>query len=706
MTNLIGQSIGRYHILEQLGEGGMAIVYKAYDTRLERDVAVKVIRTERLTIETMTKTLKRFEREAKSLAKLTHPNIVPITDYGEHDGKPYLVMPYLPGGTLKQQLGGKQIPWQDAIRLLLPVGRALHYAHQQGIVHRDVKPANILITQSGEPMLTDFGIAKILLDTEDTFELTGTGMGIGTPEYMSPEQFQGKNVDARTDVYALGVVLYEMVTGRKPYQADTPAAVLIKQATDPLPRPKSFASSLPDSVERVLLKALSKQADDRYQDMHQFAQALESITSQASPDDKLGHADSRPKTGHRWQRWLWVGIPILLLGVGLWIGRDVLLQNSGNLSDASSVQPTEAAPFLVVENLLESTLTNPTRAPIEAETSRPTANTATPDSKAFATLNSESTLTREKDGMVMIYVPAGTFQMGSELGDDDEKPVHEVFLDAFWIDQTEVTNTMYALCVKSGSCLGPSNTRNFRNNLLVNHPVVYVTWSHASNYCTWVGGRLPTEAEWEKAARGTDGRTYPWGNEIPNCSLSSYRGCATTTKPVASHPSGSSPYGALDMAGNVWEWVFDWYLADYYFFSPPTNPSGPSYGQNKVLRGGSWADDDINVFNSIRSSFRCGRCAPGSGSYHDVGFRCARSGEPNKSINCEYSIRPGENISQIAMKFNTNLSQIYRLDSSQTDFDRISVSEILVIKDISPQTCLDGGGQPQQPDPENDAAED
>jgi serine/threonine protein kinase len=352
MTHLTGQSIGRYHILDQLGEGGMAIVYKAFDTRLERDVAVKVIRTERLTIETMGKTLKRFEREAKALAKLTHPNIVPITDYGEHDGKPYLVMPYLPGGTLKQQLGGKQIPWQDAIRLLLPVTRALHYAHQQGIVHRDVKPANILITQSGEPMLTDFGIAKILLDTEDTFELTGTGMGIGTPEYMSPEQFQGTNVDARTDVYALGVVLYEMVTGRKPYQADTPAAVLIKQATDPLPRPKSFTSNLPDAVERILLKALSKQTGDRYQDMHQFSRALEGTTSQPSPDDRLGDADSKPKTGHRWQRWLWVGVPILLLGVGLWVGKDVFIPDAGerDILDSRGTQQAEAVPPLIPES--------------------------------------------------------------------------------------------------------------------------------------------------------------------------------------------------------------------------------------------------------------------------------------------------------------------------------------------------------------------
>src|SRR5512138_3844665 len=154
MADLVGQSLGRYHILEQLGEGGMATVYKAFDTRLERDVALKIIRTERLTIETMPKALKRFEREAKALGKLTHPNIVPVSDYGEHEGKPYLVMPYLPGGTLKQRLG-KPIAWQEAVQILLPIAEALDYAHSQNMIHRDVKPANILLTERGQAMLTD-----------------------------------------------------------------------------------------------------------------------------------------------------------------------------------------------------------------------------------------------------------------------------------------------------------------------------------------------------------------------------------------------------------------------------------------------------------------------------------------------------------------------------------------------------------------------
>ena len=284
MTDLIGQSLGRYHILEQLGEGGMATVYKAFDTRLERDVAVKIIRTESLPQNAVARALKRFEREAKALGKLTHPNIVPISDYGEYEGKPYLVMPYLPGGTLKQKLG-KPIPWQEAIRLLIPIARALDFAHRQGMIHRDVKPSNILITADGEPMLTDFGIAKVL-DVEETMDLTGTSVAVGTPEYMAPEQATAKTADHRADIYTLGIVLYEMVTGRKPYQADTPMAVMIMHARDPLPRPSQYVRDLPDSVEKLLLKALAKDPAERYQSMAEMAAAIERLQSGANQVSK------------------------------------------------------------------------------------------------------------------------------------------------------------------------------------------------------------------------------------------------------------------------------------------------------------------------------------------------------------------------------------------------------------------------------------
>lgn len=280
MPNLTGQSIGRYHILEQLGEGGMATVYKAYDTRLERNVAVKVLRTDQFIPAQLQMVLQRFEREAKSLARLSNPSIVNILDFGEHEGMPYLVMEYLPRGTLKQKLG-HMIPWQEAVHTLLPVAHGLAYAHKHGVIHRDVKPANILMSEGDAPILTDFGIAK-LLEGGDGHTLTGSGVGIGTPEYMAPEQGIGAStIDERADIYSLGIVLYEMVTGRKPYIADTPMAVVLKQMTDPLPRPTEFVPSLPEGVEHILLKALAKEPVNRYPDMNALIAAMEGVLAEA-----------------------------------------------------------------------------------------------------------------------------------------------------------------------------------------------------------------------------------------------------------------------------------------------------------------------------------------------------------------------------------------------------------------------------------------
>ncbi|MBI9044344.1 MAG: protein kinase [Anaerolineaceae bacterium] len=289
MKDFIGQYIGRYHILETLGEGGMAIVYKAFDTRLERFVAVKFIRQEAFGKNLLEQMLKRFEREGKSLARLSHPNIVDVYDFGEFEGSPYLVMEYLGGGTLKQ-FTGTPMHFMKAAQMLLPVANALDYAHKHKdrIIHRDIKPANIMITDSGEIMLTDFGIAKIL-EGEKGMTITGTGVGVGTPEYMAPEQAQGKVLDGRTDVYGLAIVFYELITGSRPYEAETPMAVVIKQVTDPLPRPKEIINDLPDEVELVLFKALAKEPENRFEDMQAFAKALEKLISGAETLPEIDH---------------------------------------------------------------------------------------------------------------------------------------------------------------------------------------------------------------------------------------------------------------------------------------------------------------------------------------------------------------------------------------------------------------------------------
>jgi len=380
MPNLTGQSVGRYHILEQLGEGGMATVYKAYDTRLERNVALKVLRTDQFIPAQLHMVLQRFEREAKSLAKLKHPNIVNILDFGEYENSPYLVMEYLPGGTLKQKLG-QAIPWQETFELLLPVARGLAYAHEHGIIHRDVKPANILLDENGTPTLTDFGIAKLLEGT-DGRTLTGSGVGIGTPEYMAPEQGIGAStIDARADIYSLGIVLYEMVTGRKPYIADTPMAIILKQMTDPLPRPTNFVPNILEGVEHILFKALAKEPEDRYEDMYALIATMDGLlagtptaeaqviqnhlkrgkkeaTPFAEPSDKVDMALANPRAMGAEQRWyknprLWGVISlvaVLILGLltiprigGYFVGQaPVITTNQTAIAPVAPTIPTHA----------------------------------------------------------------------------------------------------------------------------------------------------------------------------------------------------------------------------------------------------------------------------------------------------------------------------------------------------------------------------
>jgi serine/threonine-protein kinase len=241
-----------------------------------------------------------------------------------------------------------------------------------------------------------------------------------------------------------------------------------------------------------------------------------------------------------------------------------------------------------------------------------------------------STMISDKDGMTLVYVPAGEFKMGSDNGDSDEKPVHTVTLDAFWIDQTEVTNSMYAKCVKDGKCDPPSSSKSYTqdnyygNSMFDDYPVIYVSWNNAKTYCAWADRRLPTEAEWEKAARGTDGRTYPWGDNAPNNNLLNYDNAVGDTTEVGTYPNGASPYGALDMAGNVWEWVADWYNANYYatLGENVSNPRGPASGQDRVLRGGSWRNGVSNVRSSSRN------WGYPASTYDYLGFRCSMGAAP------------------------------------------------------------------------------
>ncbi len=279
MTEDSVKTIGRYEIEREIGRGGMAIVYKAFDPHLNRPVAIKLIRVGGFTIDQLKTLPERFKREARALARLNHANIVQVYDFGTYGDMPYLVMEFLEGATLKEVR--KPLKIETAVRLIRPIADALSYVHDQGMLHRDVKPSNIMITKGEKVVLTDFGIAKFLEESEDQNTLTGTGVGIGTPEYMAPEQGLGKRIDGRADIYSLAVVFYELITGRKPFQGETPLEVLTKQATEPFPDPREFVPGLPGSVRKFFDLALAKKPDDRYGSMKDFLRDLDGLRLQA-----------------------------------------------------------------------------------------------------------------------------------------------------------------------------------------------------------------------------------------------------------------------------------------------------------------------------------------------------------------------------------------------------------------------------------------
>ncbi|MGE5265364.1 MAG: serine/threonine-protein kinase, partial [Acidobacteriota bacterium] len=269
MTFAPGEYIGPYRIIEPLGQGGMATVFKAYHAMLDRYVAIKALHPAFKEDPTF---LTRFEREARIVAKLDHPNIIPIYDFAEHEGTPYLVMRYIEGETLKSLLVQQPMPLERVLEILRPVTDALSYAHSQGVLHRDIKPSNILLSNDGHIYLTDFGLART---TQPGSSTLSRDMLIGTPQYISPEQAKSESVDERSDIYSLGVVLFEMLTGRVPFSADTPYSVIHDHIYSPLPMPSSINPKLSPEIERVVLKALAKDPDARYRDARDLLQALE-----------------------------------------------------------------------------------------------------------------------------------------------------------------------------------------------------------------------------------------------------------------------------------------------------------------------------------------------------------------------------------------------------------------------------------------------
>ena len=333
MSFNIGENIGPYRIIEQLGQGGMATVYKAYHASLDRYVALKVLHPAFHQDQTFTA---RFQREARVVARLEHPNIVPVYDYSEYENRPYLVMKYIEGDTLKARLNKGPLTSQEIEDVINSVGSALAFAHKQGILHRDIKPSNVMIALDGVMYLADFGLARIAEAGESTMSSDSI---MGTPQYISPEQAMGKkDLDAGTDIYSFGVMLYEMVVGQVPFSADTPFSIIHDHIYTPLPLPMKVNPNVPEPVQRVLLKALAKDRLDRYESVEDLMAAFKDAWSEAGVPMQGTAITMRPstfrgdKTDSKSQKavpavetvaakspakkrspWMWVGVGVVAL---------------------------------------------------------------------------------------------------------------------------------------------------------------------------------------------------------------------------------------------------------------------------------------------------------------------------------------------------------------------------------------------------------
>ena len=649
--HLVGTTIfEKYRVESVVGEGAFAIVYRATHLIWNRPVAIKAFRALGSTSsERRDKLLEGFIREGALLAELSESSaaIVQARDIAtlilpDGNAMPCMVLEWLDGAALdavldderKRRVEPRTVA--EAFNLLEPVAEALSLAHAKGITHRDVKPANIFIL--GDPRsdsfgvkLLDFGIATVV-DAERVGSALADTLGAVasfTPAFAAPEQFSPGHgpTGPWTDVFALALIFTELVTGSPPLDGDT-LPQLEFTSSDPKrrPTPRRFGVTIPDAVEAVLLRAVAVSAPERWSSCSDFWSALRLALSM--PPTRTTRTRSRPiapqaalpeRGGARVNR----------IAVGAVVGFVAICGASAYFLGRGGAPGPKAAN-------------------VTAALSTPSVVPSAPPTRPVPTCPAG-----------MARVPGGKFFMGSDdkIGIELERPAHQVILGAYCIDVFEVTTADYKACSDTGSCkhagrenewdgITPQDKRafdplcNIRDpDRLGKHPINCVDWNMAAAFCANEKKRLPTEAEWEFAARGSDGRLYPWGDEPPSAAHLNACGkeCVAwgkknrvdefamynaddgwaNTAPVGSFPEGRSPFGLHDVVGNVWEWTADWFAP--YTAAAAEEPKGPDQGDARVIRGGAWNGAQPSW---VRPTFRY-RDAPDKRSY-GVGFRCAK----------------------------------------------------------------------------------
>jgi formylglycine-generating enzyme required for sulfatase activity/serine/threonine protein kinase len=745
--SLVGITVAdKYSVESLVGEGGFAVVYRALHKIWKRPVALKVFKAlGEVPPEDRERLLEDFIREGALLADLSEKSasICQARDVGMLTSPtgitvPYMVLEWLEGRSLEtvlleeREAGLPSRSVEDAVRLIEPAAEALALAHKQGVAHRDVKPANLFLL--GDPRgdvcpikLLDFGIAKVVQDAQKmggAFTKTSGQITSFTPAYGAPEQFSRSygSTGPWTDVFALALVLVEMMTGKPPLEGDDFMQIAYASADKTVrPTPRTRGAGVTDPVEAVFLAALAVSPSDRYRTVGPFWNALrvalgvdplkglEMASGVGLPGGRMSAPvvtphSPRASTGGAPPPSLRANVPLSqaspyavtppasqanapvfpsktevsapsLLGapavpssgereVGALLSTSTT-QRRPEGSRSFAAVAVGAVGFIALGGLLGAYLFTRTGAAKDASSASTAGSSASVASAASAAAPASAVASASAPVAAgptcpggMVYVPGGSFFMGSDEPSDlpQEKPSHQVKLSPFCIDVTEVTTEAYVKCSDDGKCLRASKVNNWDGikkhdnevyDPLCNerdaaekakHPINCVDWKMATDYCDAKGGRLPTEAEWEFAARGPDGRRYPWGDEDPTGGHLNACGseCVAwgkanhvelkamysaddhypTTAPVGSFPNGKSRYGLQDVVGNVWEWVSD-YSAPYTD-EAQTDPKGPKEGTTRVIRGGAWNGAEPSW---VRPTFRYWRDP--KAKVYAIGFRCA-----------------------------------------------------------------------------------
>ena len=606
----------------------MGTVYRATRLLIGDEVAIKVLHTGQFEDP---HAAERFRREARAAARLKHPNAVSIYDFGvSGEGLQYLVMDLVEGKSLRD-ITKAQGPLSISLiaEIVSQICSALDEAHRQHIVHRDIKPDNIILnsTPAGPRVkVLDFGIAKLRDDSATI--LTQTGNVMGTPHYMSPEQCLGEELDSRADIYSLGIVVYEMLCGRVPFNSPISTAVVVQHVNQTPPSLRKFNPAISLAVEGVVLRALEKARDMRPATAGTFAQELMAVINRAT-EPTMAYLDGSLA------RTLTAEPPQIELDEetrekppdappGLSLPETIYLGRPG-VSDPAANRTTNGTQSAITANV-KRTRSFSYRAAIPLLAvivvgfmayffwfQRPkTVETSPGTPRETVALGGSIESVSEPKHTGMAHIGGGQFQMGSDEGDTDARPTHIVTVRDFYLDIYEVTCRDYKKFIDAKNWPAPPTwkDRNYAPGTDL-RPVTGVSWEDATAYAQWKGKRLPTEDEWEFAARGPKGLRYPWGNEW-NSDCANADNARNGVTNVGSYKC-SSPFGVQDLIGNAWEWTSSSWLP--YAGGRLANAPHPS---DKVIRGGSWESPRTFISSTSRSGY--------SGIGLHAGFRCAMDG--------------------------------------------------------------------------------